>query len=176
VVAEPEGVSDAKTCFIIMPFRERPDDDRYPIGFFKEVLESLLQPAAVEAGFRVRTALREGSDVIQSTIVNDLLEADLVLADLTAHNPNVLFELGIRMHYDAPVVLVRAKGTAQIFDVDTTLRVLDYDPNLWASTLARDIPAIRDHIKGAWANRDSAATYMKLMRSHAAAAAGAAAA
>jgi hypothetical protein len=173
VVGEPEGAEGAPTCFVIMPFREREDDDRYPIGFFLEVLDSLLKPAAVEAGFRVKTALREGSDIIQSTIVNDLLEADLVLADLTAHNPNVLFELGMRMHYDAPVALVRAKGTPQIFDVDTMLRVADYDPNLWTSTLKDDVPMIRDHIKGAWANKDSAATYMRLLSTHAAAAAGA---
>ncbi len=167
VVAAQEGTPDAPTCFVIMPFRERPNDE-YAIGFFGEVLNSLLIPAARDAGFNVKTAIRQGSDVIQSTIVNDLLEADLVLADLTAHNPNVLFELGMRMHYDGPVALVRAKGTPQIFDVDTMLRVVDYNPNLWPSTVETDIPIIRDHIKGAWANRDSLATYMKLMKTHAA--------
>jgi hypothetical protein len=35
---------------------------------------------------------KQGSDVIQSTIINQLLKADLVIADLTDHNPNVLFE------------------------------------------------------------------------------------
>jgi hypothetical protein len=60
-------------------------------------LKSLLTPAGTEAGFKVNTANKQGSDVIQSTIVNDLLEADLVIADLTDHNPNVLFELGLRM-------------------------------------------------------------------------------
>jgi hypothetical protein len=82
-----------------------------------------------------KTAKRQGSDIIQSTIVNDLLEADLVLADLTEHNPNVLFELGMRIHADLPVVLVRARGTGAIFDVDNMLRVEEYDPNLWTSTV-----------------------------------------
>jgi len=91
-VAEPKKTSeDAPICFVIMPFRER--EDRHEIGFFDEVLTNLFTPAAVEAGFKVKTARRLGSDVIQATIVNDLLEADLVLADLTEHNPNVLFEL-----------------------------------------------------------------------------------
>lgn len=104
-----------------MPFVEH--DDRYAPGFFEEVLESLFTPAATAAGFKVQTAKRQGSDVIQSTIVNDLLAADLVLCDLTEHNPNVLFELGMRMAEDLPVVLVRAKGTGAIFDVDNMLRV-----------------------------------------------------
>ena len=76
-----------------MPFVERNAD--FPKGFFGEVLRSLITPAALEAGFVVETANKQGSDIIQSTIINDLLEADLVIADLTAHNPNVLFELGV---------------------------------------------------------------------------------
>ncbi|MBS1824727.1 MAG: hypothetical protein JST93_05365 [Acidobacteria bacterium] len=39
-----------------------------------------------------------------AVIINDLIEADLVIADLTEHNPNVLFELGVRMVQDKPVL------------------------------------------------------------------------
>src|SRR5206468_2139735 len=150
-------------CFVIMPFTER--DAARSEGFFAEVLRSLLVPAATEAGFTVRSARRQGSDVIQQTIVNDLLQADLVVADLTEHNPNVMFELGVRMMQDKPVALIRAKGTRGIFDVDNMLRVWDYDPNLWPSTLEKDLPALRDHIAGSWENSESESTYMKLLRS-----------
>ena len=122
-----------------------------------------MTPAAKEAGFTVKTASRQGSDIIQRTIVKELLAADLVLADLTAHNPNVLFELGMRMHADKPVALVRARGTQAIFDVDNMLRVADYDPNIWPSTVESDLPVIRDHIKGAWDNKDSDDTFMRLL-------------
>jgi len=84
-----------------MPFVEK--TDKYSKGFFDEVLKNLVTPAAVNAGFRVETARREGSDVIHSTIVNDLLEADLVIADLTDHNPKCLFELGLRMASEKPI-------------------------------------------------------------------------
>lgn len=162
-VATPEGAGDdVPTCFVIMPFTER--EEAHETGFFTEVFEHLLTPAATAAGFTVSTARRPGSDVIQSTIVNDLLAADLVLADLTEHNPNVLFELGMRMHEDKPVALVRAKGTRQIFDVDNMLRVEDYNPNLWTSTVERDIPRLTDHIKATWENRESEATFMGLLR------------
>jgi hypothetical protein len=161
-VGAPEGDQDSPVVFVIMPFVER--DDRHDTGFFEEVLNNVFTPAATEAGFTVKTARRQGSDVIQSTIVNDLLEADLVLADLTEHNPNVLFELGMRMHADKPVALVRAKGTGAIFDVDNMLRVEEYSPNLWPSTVERDVPAITEHLKAAWSDRDSATTFMKILR------------
>jgi hypothetical protein len=162
-VATPEQDSgDAPVLFVIMPFTER--DDRHETGFFEEALTQLFIPAGKAAGFTVKTAKRQGSDVIQSTIVNDLLEADLVLADLTEHNPNVLFELGMRMHADLPVVLVRARGTGAIFDVDSVLRVEEYAPNLWSSSIRADLPILTEHIKAAWETRETAPTYMKILR------------
>jgi hypothetical protein len=165
VLGVPTGAA-SKTklkAFIIMPFVERAQSTR-PQGFFAEVLRSLLTPAGVSAGFVVETANRQGSDIIQSTIINDLLEADLVIADLTDHNPNVLFELGVRMANDKPVALIKASGTGRIFDVDNMLRVLEYSENLWQSTIEKDLPAIVDHIKAAWDTRESDQTYMKILR------------
>jgi hypothetical protein len=160
-LAEPESETGLK-CFVIMPFRER--DENRPPGFFDEVLRNLIAPAGRQAGFTVSTANRQGSDVIQSTIINDLLDADLVVADLTEHNPNVLFELGVRMAHDKPVALIRAKGTGPVFDIDNMLRVVDYDANLWASTVQRDVPRLKAHIEATWTNRQSDKSYMKLLR------------
>mgnify|MGYP001266352040 CR=1 FL=1 len=148
-------------AFVIMPFVER--DESHPVGFFAEVLRSLITPAALDAGFSVETANKHGSDVIQSTIINDLLEADLVIADLTSHNPNVLFELGVRMAKDKPVALIKSTKTGKIFDVDNMLRVFEYDHNLWSSTIERDLPKIAEHIKAAWENRDKNLSYMKIL-------------
>lgn len=154
--------ADGPICFVIMPFVER--DDTHQPGFFLEVLNSLIVPAAKTVGFVVRTANRQGSDVIQSTIINELLQAELVVADLTEHNPNVLFELGMRMNEDKPVALIKATGTGRIFDVDNMLRVIEYDSCLWPSTLKEDLPKLADHIKATWDNRGKDISYMKLLR------------
>lgn len=160
-LAEPEGASKL-TAFVIMPFVER--DAKHSTGFFAEVLRSLITPAAKASQFTVRTANRQGSDLIQSTIINDLIEADLVIADLTEHNPNVMFELGMRMAEDKPVVLIKAQGTGPLFDVDNMLRVFEYSPNLWQTTVEKDMPNLRDFIKGAWDNRAAEKSYMKILR------------
>jgi len=161
-VDEPEGQDDAPVCFVIMPFSEK--TDAYAPGYFDEVLEQLFTPAGKNAGFRVTTARKQGSDLIQSTIVNDLLDADLVLCDLTEHNPNVLFELGLRIREEKPVVLVKARGTGPIFDVDHMLRVVEYDPNVWPSTVATDVPRLEQHIRGTWDDRETARTFMGILR------------
>lgn len=133
--------------FVIMPFSEKTPD--FPKGYFDEVYSSLLVPAALEAGLTPKTAKRSGSDIIHSTIVSDIYNAQIVLADLTEHNPNVLFELGLAIAFKKRVVLIRAKGTPAIFDVDNLMRVYDYDRNLWKSTIERDVPNLCNHIQAA---------------------------
>lgn len=154
-----EGTANTM-AFVILPFVER--DSKHPKGFFAEVLRSLITPAAKD--FKVKTANRQGSDIIQSTIINDLIDADLVIADLTEHNPNVLFELGVRIAQGKPVVLIRAEGTGPLFDVDNMLRVFEYNPNLWPTTIDKDMPNLRDFIKGTWDNYDPKKSYIKILR------------
>jgi len=162
VVVGESKTGGSLVAFVIMPFWER--TEARPKGFFSETLRSLITPAAVEAGFTVETANRDGSDVIQATIINKLLDADLVIADLTDHNPNVFFELGLRMAADKPVALIKATGTGRVFDVDNMLRVVEYSPQLWTSTIQSDLPKLRDHISQSWEDRDNHASYMKILR------------
>ncbi|MFT7224048.1 MAG: hypothetical protein ACI82Z_001596 [Cellvibrionaceae bacterium] len=109
VLGESTSASDL-VAFVAMPFSEKTSD--YPEGYFDEVLKHLITPAAVKTNFNAKTAKKSGSEVIQSTIVNDLDTADVVIVGLTEHNPNVLFELGMRIAFNKPVCLIRAKGTA----------------------------------------------------------------
>jgi hypothetical protein len=156
---------DGKRCFVIMPFSERLSNR--PKGFFDEVFDSLIKPAAEAAGFDVLTANKDGSDVIQSTIINELMDADLVVADLTDHNPNVLFELGVRMAQEKPVAIIKTEDTGGIFDVDNPLRVFEYSSNLWGSTIKYDLPRLEGHLRATWETRDSNRSYISILRSRA---------
>jgi nucleoside 2-deoxyribosyltransferase len=162
-LAEPNGSngSNSGTAFVIIPFVER--DSIHTKGFFQEALRNLITPAARDAGFIVKTANRQGSDVIQSTIINDLINADLVIADLTEHNPNVLFELGIRIAQKKPVALIKAAGTGRIFDVDSMIRVFEYQATLWKSSIESDLPGLTDHIRGTWEKRENTTSYMEIL-------------
>lgn len=161
VLGEPK-TKTGLVCFVIMPFVER--TALYSSGFFNEVLNTLIIPAGREAGFEVKTANRKGTDMIHSTIVNEIIDADLCICDLTEHNPNVLFELGMRLGHDKPVALIQAEGTARVFDVDNVLRVFPYKEELWRTTVEKDLPDLTAHIKATWANRDTGESYYKTLR------------
>jgi hypothetical protein len=88
----------------------------------------------------------------------------MCICDLTEHNPNVFFELGIRLGHDKPVALIQAEGTARAFDVDNVLRVLPYKKELWRTTILKDLPDLTAHIRATWENRETAESYYKLLR------------
>jgi hypothetical protein len=161
VLGEPKKKTGL-TCFVIMPFNER--TDAFMPGFFEEVLNSLIIPAVTDAGFEVKTANRQGTDIIHSTIISEVLNADMCVCDLSEHNPNVLFELGMRLAHEKPVALIHAEGTQRVFDVDNILRVLPYKKQLWRTTVGQDLPGLTAHIRATWENRDSQETYVSVLR------------
>ena len=79
-----------------MPFGQKPGKDGVLIHF-NRAYQELIQPALIDAGlepFRADQELRSGD--IGTDMFQELLLADLVLADLTIDNPNVWYELGVR--------------------------------------------------------------------------------
>jgi hypothetical protein len=54
--------------------------------------------------------------VIQKRIVQNIYTSDIVVCDVSAKNPNVMFELGMRLAFDKPTVIVKDDKTDYRFD------------------------------------------------------------
>ena len=77
-------------AFIAMPFGAKPGPDGKSTIRFDRVLTDLLRPALLHAGFEVfRADEEQRAGDIRVDMFQELLAADLVLADLTSANPNV---------------------------------------------------------------------------------------
>lgn len=107
-------------AFIAMPFGRKPGHDGTLIDFNRVYVE-LLQPALEAADldvFRADEEMRAGD--IRKDMFQELLIADLVVADLTLDNPNVWYELGVRHALRARgVILVQGPRGSQPFDIYT---------------------------------------------------------
>ena len=107
-------------AFIAMPFGTKPGSDGQPIDF-NRIYAELLKPALEAAGctvFRADDEQRAGD--IRTDMFQELLVADLVLADLTLDNPNVWYELGVRHALRARgVILVQGPRPTNPFDIYT---------------------------------------------------------
>lgn len=102
-------------CFVIMPLS---DPDGYEIGHFRRVYEDIFKPACAASGFNpIRGDNIKQTNLIHLDILQRLIESPMAICDLSARNPNVLFELGLRQAFDKPTVLVQEVGTQPIFDI-----------------------------------------------------------
>jgi hypothetical protein len=99
-------------------------------GIIKPVLED------DEFGYFVKRAdddAEPGS--ITSAVINDLINADLVIADLTGFNPNAFYELGIRHALKKPAIHIIAQFVKLPFD-NAEQRTIFVDINDYDSVLA----------------------------------------
>jgi hypothetical protein len=88
-----------KTCFVVMGFGEKTDYYSNPqrVLNLNRTYEDIIEPAVTASGLEcIRADKIIHSTVIDKPMYENLLEADLVIADLSTSNANALYELGVR--------------------------------------------------------------------------------
>lgn len=137
-------------AFVAMPFGVKKDSQGAEVDF-NRVYTELIKPALEAAGLDVfRADEEERAGDIRTDMFQELLIADLVVADLTLDNPNVWYELGVRHALRARgVVLISGGRVPTAFDLYTD-RKLRYsltaggpDP----STIEADKKNLADMVK-----------------------------
>ena len=130
-----------KKCFVLMPFTVKDaDEGKYPDrNHWMEVYEGLIRPAAESADMLCsREDTDIGSRLIVESILRKIEDADLVVCDLSSHNPNVFLELGWALRSDKPYVLLKDDLTTFTFDLSQQY-TSEYDHRLQPTMLSRNI-------------------------------------
>jgi hypothetical protein len=123
------------------------DQEGYEKGHFTRVYKHLIIPACKSAGFiPIRADDEVKTNHIVIDIIKKILESDIVLCDLSAKNPNVMYELGIRQAFNKKTVLIKDNKTSRIFDIQG-LRTIDYDENLRIDEVQTKIESISKTLK-----------------------------
>lgn len=138
-----DTAKEAKRVFVIMPFtRTVTRNEAHLRSFFENNIQGPIEAANL---LYSHTVHRSGETFdITAEIVRDVCRADIVIADLsgTMPNPNVMYELGLRLAVsDLPVILIREShpNNERVFDI-TGFYTFDYD------TL--DYSSLEKHIVG----------------------------
>lgn len=143
-------------AFVVMPFGKKKGGDG-SIYDFNAIYTHLIKPMLESAGFEPFRADEEtASGDILTDMFQELLLADLVLADMSIDNANVFYELGIRHAFrKRGVVHIQAGRAYMPFDV-FNVRTIPYhitpegvpDPEF----LEKDKAAIARVCRATWAS------------------------
>lgn len=140
-------MKSGKECFIICPIGEEETPTRKRSD---QLLRHLYEPVANKCGYEtVRADKISKPGIITRQIIERIIESPLVIADLTDHNPNVLYELALRHAIRKPLVQVIQKGQQLPFDIAATRVIyVDYpDPDSMANAkmeLEKQIKAVEE--------------------------------
>ena len=143
-------------AFVVMPFGKKKGGDG-SIYDFNAIYAQLIKPTLEGAGFESFRADEEStSGDILTDMFQELLLADLVLADMSIDNANVFYELGIRHAFrKRGVVHIQAGRAYMPFDI-FNVRTIPYhitpegvpDPEF----LEKDKAAITRVCRATWAS------------------------
>lgn len=100
-------------CGIIMPIA--------PMGQYEKShwdrVRTVLDEAIIDAGYSPRLVSEsENIGVIHARIVQNLYDDPIVVCDVSGKNANVMFELGLRLAFNKPTIVIKDDLTDYSFD------------------------------------------------------------
>lgn len=138
-------MSEKKICFVIAPIGDEGSETRERSD---QILKYIIKPAADECGYKAERAdssPRPG--LITKQIIDLLIDAPLVIADLTQGNPNVFYELAVRHAVKKPFVHIIDREAGIPFDIGPMRVVRVTHQDLAQADKARE--ELVQHIKAA---------------------------
>lgn len=113
-----------RKCFVVSPIGEEGSNTRNNAD---KLFKYIIKPVCDECDFEaIRVDKLNDANSITQTIIDHLENSELVIADISEHNPNVFFEMGYRTRTKKPIIHLKEKSENLPFDV-TTIRTLEYD-------------------------------------------------
>ena len=145
-IIEPENEDGKLTCGIVMPISSI---DNCTTEHWKEVLD-ILKDAISCADFVARLVSEsEDSGIIQKRIIQNLYSDPIVVCDVSGKNPNVMFELGMRLAFDKPTIVVKDDKTDYSFDT-SPIEHIQYPRDLRFSNIVKFKEILTEKIKGTY--------------------------
>jgi hypothetical protein len=142
-------------CFAIMPFSVREVDlMKYgnDLEHWQEVYHGLIVPAITQSGLRSQRDDEDYSTrLVGEGIWAKIEQADLILCDMSSHNPNVHLELGWALRADKKIVLIKDEQTSFNFDLNQYY-TYEYSSKLQPTVLERSVKELSKVIKATLAD------------------------
>ena len=118
-----------KICFFIAPIGDEGSEERMHSDLF---LGQIVEPVLTQLGFKVIRADKINSaGMITSQIIEHIINSEIVVADLSFHNPNVFYELSLRHAQNKPTIHIIRKCDKIPFDINTFRTITIDDSSIY---------------------------------------------
>lgn len=114
------------TCGLIMPIATNDIGTAEHWSQVRTIIEDALKNTSLKVQM---VSESDEVNVIHHNIVTNIYSNDIVICDVSSRNPNVMFELGMRLTFNKPVVIVKDRETPFSFDVGN-IQHLEYPRSL----------------------------------------------
>lgn len=115
-----EAISEPPRAFVAMPFEEP----------YNTMYRSVIEPEGKRLGLRVvRVDELARPGIIFEDIKREISDSKVVIAEITAPNQNVFYELGCAHALNKPTILLARRGGQLPFDIHS-YRVIFYDDTI----------------------------------------------
>lgn len=153
-------VSTRKVCGIVMPISSI---DGCTETHWAEVLD-IINESVSEAGFDGNLVSHADEvGIIHKRIIQNLYENPIVVCDVSGKNPNVMFELGLRLAFDKPTIIIKDDKTSYSFDT-SAIEHLEYPRDLRFSQIVEFKQKLSDKISATYDKSKSDKNYTTFLK------------
>jgi hypothetical protein len=136
--------SEKEKCGIIMPISTLDGCNEQHWLDVKNILTESIESANFEANL---VSNADDVGIIQKTIIQNIYDNPIIVCDVSGKNPNVMFELGMRLAFDKPTIIVKDDKTSYSFDT-SPIEHLTYPRDLRFNKIVEFKKDLSEKIKG----------------------------
>lgn len=113
-------------------------------------VKNILTESIESAGFQSKlVSYADDVGIIQKRIIQNLYENPIVVCDVSGKNPNVMFELGMRLAFDKPTIIIKDEKTSYSFDT-SAIEHLEYPRDLRFTKIVEFKESLKDKIEATY--------------------------
>jgi hypothetical protein len=147
-------------CGIVMPISAIDGCDESHWSDVQDILSESIESAGFDPNL---VSNADDVGIIHKRIIQNLYDNPVVVCDVSGKNPNVMFELGLRLAFDKPTIIVKDEKTTYSFDT-SAIEHIEYPRDLRFSKIVEFKQKLAEKIKFTYQKATSDNSYTTFLK------------
>ena len=147
-------------CGIVMPISAIDGCSESHWADIQDIFTEAIEAAGFDANL---VSNADDVGIIHKRIIQNLYDNPIVVCDVSGKNPNVMFELGLRLAFDKPTIIVKDDKTSYSFDT-SAIEHLEYPRDLRFSRIVEFKQKLTEKLKATHDKATTDASYTTFLK------------